>query len=257
MQPTNPYQAPRSTDALPSEYGPRLFSPKQAGIATFLGSAAAGGIVLGLNAWRQGKPMHAVGYGLTGAVLVGLLIFVLPDSTPSGVTSGLNIGLAFGASALAKPAWESQPPPRDQSNWSVAGVILGTVLFLAATFVGWMLITEGKKAFISADSVDVPGGTVMYWDDVSERNARTLAEYLAETQYFDPDEDASVLLEREDGTLHVCFFVQEGSWNESEVLEYYGDVAADIDDVLFDSEAVQASLCNADYERRAVVYPRN
>ena len=74
MHPTNPYEAPRDTHAPPSEHAPRLFTPKQAGIATFLGSAAAGGVLLGLNAWRLGKPMHAIGYGVGGVAVVALLI---------------------------------------------------------------------------------------------------------------------------------------------------------------------------------------
>ncbi|MBV1860676.1 MAG: hypothetical protein KUG77_19840, partial [Nannocystaceae bacterium] len=76
MYPTNPYKAPEATDAPPSEHAPRLFTPKQAGVATFLGSAAAGGVVLGLNAWRLGKPMHAVAYGVGGVAVLALLIFV-------------------------------------------------------------------------------------------------------------------------------------------------------------------------------------
>ncbi len=255
MDLTNPYQAPQTTDTLPSEHGPRLFTPKQAAVATFVGSAVTGGVLLGVNAWRLGKPMHAIGYGLGGAAAVAVLIFVLPDSTPSGVSSGLNVGLAFGASALAKPAWESQPPPARQSNWTVAGVILGGLLLLAGAFVGWMLMTEGQKAFLPADSVEVPGGSVMHWDDVSEEEARILAEHLAEVGYFDPEAEAGVILERENGSLHVCFFVSEGSWNQSETRQYYEDVAAQMDDALFGTEPLHASLCNTDHERKAAVYP--
>lgn len=256
MHSTNPYQAPAASGGPLSEDAPRLFTPKQIGVAAFLGSAAAGGALLGLNAWRLRKPMHAIGYGLVGVALVTVLMFVVPDSVPNGVMSGVNFGLAFGASALAKPAWESQPPPHRQSNWRVASVSLGAILLLAVAFVGGVLLTEGKKAFVPGDSVDVPGGNVVHWDDVSAREARALAEHLTEVGYFDPDAEAGVVLEREGGAIHMCFFVSEGSWNESETLEYYGDIAAGIDDALFGSETVNASLCNVDHERKAAVYPR-
>jgi hypothetical protein len=139
-EPINPYAPPASdVDAAPpvpvgqDAFERPLFSPKQIGWATFFGSLFAGIFMLQLNfrAMRQRDDANkALGLGLLVAAAVLALVMFLPR----GITTGVNLGVAWGVFKLtdhlqgkAFSVHRAAGGAR-RSNWLVFGIIMAAVV---------------------------------------------------------------------------------------------------------------------------------
>jgi hypothetical protein len=142
-EPINPYAPPASdVDARPpagtGAFERPLFSPKQIGWAAFFGSVFAGILLLQANFRTMKRPAAA-----NKTVLLGLLataaVFTVASLMPRGVSTPVNLGIAYGLYKLAASLQGDEffahmvAGGARRSNWLVFGIV-------AATFVGLMFV---------------------------------------------------------------------------------------------------------------------
>lgn len=98
----NPYAAPNADANLPAASKFRLYTVKQIGIATFLGSPLAGFILMSANASRlgnQGSARTMLFWGFISTAFVLALGGFLPEHIPR---APIALGTAVGLSQIAK-----------------------------------------------------------------------------------------------------------------------------------------------------------
>jgi peptidoglycan/LPS O-acetylase OafA/YrhL len=148
MDDNNPYQTPAAAllaerTAIPQA---RLFKVSGIGLATFLGTLLAGGLLMGWNYGALGRPRQAPNtllYSLAGFIVLMVAIFLLPESVPNVAFTIPQIAVMV---QLAKHYQDPQIAalraqgvvPR--SNWLAAGVsllvLLALLLLMLAVFLG-------------------------------------------------------------------------------------------------------------------------
>jgi hypothetical protein len=124
-----------------------LFTGRQIMAATFLGSALAGGVLVGINARRLGRSVRPVVAWIGGLALVLLLVGVgLPQLPSAAFTVGAMIGVRGIADLLHGPAVAAHfAAGGERARWSVTLLVgLGGLALLAwALLVGLMLVGVG------------------------------------------------------------------------------------------------------------------
>lgn len=158
MDDQNPYAAPTARVEPPAEAAAEssrpLFKLGGIGLATFIGSPIAGGILIGLNERaidRPGRFWPAVGMAVAATAGFMLLAFLLPEQVPAVV---FTIAQVFAMTAIARH-WQGKPidariaaglPMR--SNWAAFGigllVLLGLLLLIAAAVFATLQATGGS-----------------------------------------------------------------------------------------------------------------
>ncbi len=147
MGPVIEQYAPPSADLVtPSRFAGRLYSPRQVGIATFLGSPMAGCWLLGANfaaTDEHERRRNALLAGVAATITLLLVSFMLPENFPSIV---LPIASTF---VLQDRAKRLQGDRFDEhiargggqhSGWRVALVSLLSVAGLVAGAVGLAML---------------------------------------------------------------------------------------------------------------------
>jgi hypothetical protein len=120
----------------------RLFSVGQVGLATFLGSPAAGAVLMAINYLRTrqtDKAAWAFGLGALAVVAIVALVFVLPDDIPRapvGIPGLVAIVLLY--RHLQGPLFSQHVASGgpQASWWSAAGVGVGSGAAVLALIVG-------------------------------------------------------------------------------------------------------------------------
>jgi hypothetical protein len=148
--PTNPFAPPASNIDVTAAgataegaFSGRLFSPRQMGVAAFLGSALAGVLLLQANYRVMGKRAQANKAIIVGLLAAGLQMGVamaLPDGVPA---TPFNIAAVFAFYKIAQSlqgksflAHVGAGGPR-ASNWWVAGAVLACVVLVFLGVVAW------------------------------------------------------------------------------------------------------------------------
>jgi len=164
MDEQNPYQMPASGLGSASLENPeaRLFKVSGIGLATFLGSLLAGGLLMAMNFRALGQPEKArktILYSIAAFAGVIVVMFVLPESIPGVV---FLIPQVVAMVQLAKQYQQSQINERrmrgipTRSNWAAAGisllVFLALMLLAIAAFLGWEALGVGVfQSILAAD----------------------------------------------------------------------------------------------------------
>ena len=251
----NPYSAPAheaDDEEVVASPGVALFTPKQVGVASFFGSAMAGGLMLAINDWRQGRSQRGLVIVAVAAVVLALTVVVanwIPSLPSAGFAAGLT-GATYSAalSLRGKP----EPAPPGASTGSAFGVgALGLVVGLSVVF-GTLFALEGGRLFGLPDSIDRGHGQIVRYDSevVPVKEAMKLADFLEDTGYFDGVHAAAVDLDKKGDIYELCLFVADRSWEDRSQVEAFRDFAAKVEREAFSRGKVKAAMCNADGERK-------
>lgn len=143
MSDDNPYQPPSVAvhDAVVVDPKARLYSLRSIGLATFLGSVFAGGLLMALNYRALGQPArmrNALVWAFIGTVVLVVLSTVLPEQVPAiaflCVQLAIVLSLAHMLQGPTIRAHEAQGATM-HSNWRAAGIALLVLLGLIAVMV--------------------------------------------------------------------------------------------------------------------------
>ena len=126
----NYYKAPKS-DLIDQQIpDAKYFKVSGIGLATFFGSALAGGILLSLNFKRAGDintAKKALVLSIIGTIAIFASMFILPDSVPSLVFTAVQVGIML---SFAKQYMEDELTlhvangGQLESNWKAFGISL-------------------------------------------------------------------------------------------------------------------------------------
>src|ERR1039458_9866628 len=230
-----------------------LFNADSVGLATFLGTPIAGGILMAVNYRRLGKGGKAAAVLLI-ALLVTALALVFGYLVPQGVSALVAVGLFLGA----------RTAPKAQQDAQKLGAALKTTGFLsdrgASVFLSKgnggtvvsFVVKEGiwndpamvasfeeigrqiapsvggfpiqvrlidsaravKKEVTAGKAIIGTKDEIYYFGSATEADAKALGQALQTAGFF-RDAGFSVLLSKGDGTV-ISFVVREGLWDEPE-----------------------------------------
>jgi hypothetical protein len=150
--PVNPYAPPAilvdPAVADPARLGPpyQLYSQGAVALAAFLGSFAAGAVLLALNFLRVGKAGAAYGILAAGLLVQGAIFavaMVLPEDAPSFLFAIGQTALAYGlAVGLQRQILERHQSQGGQvaSLWWAVGISLVVAIVVFALFIGVLLL---------------------------------------------------------------------------------------------------------------------
>ena len=149
----SPYQAPEAVLRPAHDTPAALYKLSGIGLATALAGFTAGGLLLGLNGKRLGRPramLHCVGGALLATVTVIALGLLLPDNIPSAalavpqVLIMLYLTRSLQGTALAAHANAGGP---FESNWKAFGIsILIIIVLFAVALTGVLILDPGLRA---------------------------------------------------------------------------------------------------------------
>ncbi len=128
---SNPYASPKT-----KKVDVRLFSMKQIGIASFLGSALAGMTLVSINNFRLGKSLLAflsivIGIAIFGIVFAVGMVLPLPGVIYGAVQMAASVGIA--KTMFEKQYEENQAENiPNESGWVVGGVTVAWIAVIAA-----------------------------------------------------------------------------------------------------------------------------
>lgn len=205
-----------------------LHSADSIGLATFLGSPLAGAALMAINERRVGRASAAwktlaVGVAITGGLLA--LSMALP-SAPSGAFGGITMGLAYGARSTAKEWFRKATEEgrigevRYVSRWVAAGVALASIVVVLAVGVGAAVLTEH-----TIEHVELRPGANVYYDGVTEAEARRVGDLLRAEGFFAGTRQTDVKYERVANGHALSFVVSEAQATLETIREFQGVAA--------------------------------
>jgi MFS family permease len=144
--PLNPYASPAAPEPqLPALQAPGndlpLYSVQAVAIAAFIGSFAAGAVIMGLNFWRVGRRSAAwwmIGSGWLGTLALMAGLTVIPIQVPSFVFIIGQTGLAYSLATGLQQSFVDEHVARGgklASAWWAAGISLLVVIGLLACLI--------------------------------------------------------------------------------------------------------------------------
>ena len=225
----NPYAPPRLGDE-PSAQLPtsdaRVFSTAAVGVATFLGSALAGTILMYLSLSRLQRRADARRAALLGGALT-LATLGLAVVLPQGIGNAVPIAVTLAMVMLARKMLDPVVVPhlerggRKGSALLVAGVSIASALVVFGAGIG---LSEGLD--ISADDYveSTPGHRVIYERGATEGEGSRVADVLETNGIFPPGGRAEVVLRRKGSGLELQV-VLGSSWKEPSVIAAYTALA--------------------------------
>ena len=202
-----------------------LFNADSVGLATFLGTPIAGGILMAVNYRRLGKGGKAAAVLLI-ALLVTALALVFGYLVPQGVSALVAVGLFLGARTAAKALQGAAVEQHVRqggklgSKWAAAG--LGIAL-LAIVVGGYLLVHFALNPKVTIGTKD----EVYYSGSATRQDAQTLGATL-KTMGFLSDRGASVFLSKGNGGTVVSFVVKEGVWNDPAMVASFEEIGPGI-----------------------------
>src|ERR1017187_2836908 len=202
-----------------------LFNADSVGLATFLGTPIAGGILMAVNYRRLGKGSKAAAV-LVVALLVTALALAFGFLVPRGPSALVAVGLFLGARAAAKALQSTAVEQHVQqggklgSKWAAAG--LGIALLAIVVGVG-VLVYFALNPKVKIGTKD----EVYYSGSATQQDAQTLGATL-KTMGFLSDRGASVFLSKGKGGTVVSFVVKEGVWNDPAMVASFEEIGRGI-----------------------------
>ena len=203
----------------------RLFNADSVGLATFLGTPIAGGILMAVNYRRLGKGGKAAAVLLI-ALLVTALALVFGYLVPQGVSALVAVGLFLGARTAAKALQGAAVEQHVRqggklgSKWAAAG--LGIAL-LAIVVGGYLLVYSALNPKVQIGTKD----EVYYSGSATQQDAQKLGAALKTTGFLS-DRGASVFLSKGNGGTVVSFVVKEGIWNDPAMVASFEEIGRQI-----------------------------
>lgn len=206
-------------------------------VATFISSFVGAGVVMAINFWRVGRYVaarNAVIVGILATIAVLLISGAVPDEF-RGATRYVGIPLTlWGAYAVADYFQRGlinahRATGREiASAWWSAGIgcltLPITIALLGLVVAAYVYVlpdlTFGSRVAFGNDEV-------YYAGEATKQDAQNLGKALLDLGYFQ-GRGGSVRVEMTDGNYIVSFVVNEGVWNDAEMVDGFKDVAQEL-----------------------------
>ncbi|HEY3359032.1 MAG TPA: hypothetical protein VGQ83_37625 [Polyangia bacterium] len=239
--PPPPWAAP------PAPAGPSLYTRGQIAAATFVGGPFAGAWLIHTNLRRVGRPgagRLAVVLGAAGTVLIMALAFILPARIPNSWLPFIYTGFMAALAVWLFPRVEARLRP---SHGRVAAVavlsLVGTLAALVGVIVAIELAGPASLADRLQERVTVGQVHVYYEDGGTQDEARRIATALRERGYGVNETD--VKLTGRAPRRALAFIVQDGIWDDAEMVATFREVGEHVRDLAFPGEPLEVRLCDS------------
>ena len=229
--------------------GPKLFSPQQIAIATFLGSPLAGGILLAISHRRAktGRGYQAILIGaattaVTGVLLVALGLdhgaLFLPCAGVLGMQALMRAQMPRIVAATAE-TW--QPAP-----WGPAiGAGLGGLAIILG--LGWVALARPPAVDFGHHQ------TVQYEHGATAADARAVGAFMQSAGLFSElGRPMTLRVERIGGRVVVSFAMQDGAWDHRDTIATFENVRTALEGQ-FVGEHVAIHLCDVTMDNQRTI----
>jgi hypothetical protein len=230
---SHPMVAPPPTEVVdPAVPRFRLYPVGAIGLATFLGTPAAGGILLALNFRRLGRPtaaVHAVLWPLLATVGLLAAAFAAPEG------SGRFLGLLgiVGMVLLARATQGEAIHEHERAGGKVGGwgrAVLVGLGSLAVVGMVLLIVVFFTPPLPGTRTEFHDGDELYYSEEATKADANRLAAILTDAAYLGDDgRVVTVGLAIRNGRATVGLYYSDG-WNDPEVVAYLKDLAERIAD---------------------------
>lgn len=181
---------------------------------------------MAINYRRLGKSPMALTSVVLGALVTGLMIALGSILPTQALSVGIAVGMVVVMMALTRqlqgPALEAHRAAGGKVGSSAIGWIVGLiflVLIVGAIFL-WVFLTptiEGTKLTVGTND------ELFYSGTATESEARALGQQLQEIKFF-TDRGVSVKFARDPGGTVLGFVVNEGVWDDPDMLKSFEEV---------------------------------
>lgn len=226
--------------------------------ATLFGSILGGGVVISINLFRLNRTRQAwiavvVTVVSSFVLFAGLLL--LPDDLdiPS---SAFYVPVLISMHLLAKHIFGDDLEKQKRagglirSGWGGVGVGFVCMVALLLVIVGASILVEGvpiNALFADFGSELVVGNDSVYYDgDATKNDAKLLADFLKEWEYF-CDEGTDARIRYEGGECIVSFCLYESAVSDDEIVSVFQSIANDLAGSGF-GPPTKVELCNDMFE---------
>lgn len=206
-----------------------LYDPSAVGLATFLGSPVAGGVVMAINYRRMGEAGNAVLAVVGGVFLTGLGALIgtlLPSYGSLPVAIGLYYAMKGIAQSVQGPAVEKhvvQDGVPSGSMWSAAGIGLAFLAVFVAIIFGLPYADGLKNPKVIVGTKD----QIFYKGSATPENAEALGAALKKIGYLQ-DRGVGVVLSKDPNNTLVAFIVKEGVWDRPDMIDAFEEIGRQI-----------------------------
>jgi hypothetical protein len=209
-----------------------LFDANAVGLATILGTPAAGSALMALNYRRLGQTRKAAIALILGIAVTGLAI-LLGWNLPHAVSSPIALILLFTTARMARSLQGSvvtdhvQRGGRLGSKWAALGlgVAMCAIIFLSVFIPAYLADHQPGVVIGSKDEV-------YYSGSATKKEAQTLGNALKANGYFN-DEGASgkgadVFLAKGKNGTSISFITKEGSWEQPPIVSLFEEIGREV-----------------------------
>lgn len=227
----------------PAATPPRLYSPTQVALATFLGWPIGGASLLAANYRRRGHHDPAsmtFFFGMLGTAVLMCVYYLLPRTAPA--IAGLIAVPAFAMGLIAHLIHGAACRTAPLGSWRWTAII-GVLCGIATTTLLLAFPPDDLAADLRSVHITV-GERVQHARGATERDARRLGQFLQSVGYFDGRGPKTVRLTRPRGTYLVAFALKDGRWRNPNTVRLFRTLRTDIVDSVFGGHPVEVRLCD-------------
>ncbi len=198
-----------------------VFDANAVGVATLLGTPAAGAGLMALNYRRLGEPSKAV-ITFAAGLLVTALAIAFCWQLPHSVTTPLALVLLLATRKLAQMLQGKTISERVQQGARLGSP--GVALAIGAAFlVGLVGIVYAAETLSESKVTVGVKDEVYYSGSATSEDASTLGKRLKQIGYL-TDRGVSVLLDRTGDRKTVSFIVKQGVWADPETVASFDEI---------------------------------
>ena len=243
---------------VPISQGVKLYSSNNIVGATFFGGPLAAGYLLSKNFKKLGDRDAArtsllIAIGVTVLLFGGL--FVIPEQIVDRIPNLLiPFALAGIAGYLVRNFQQQQIEQHikeggQTASWlNALGVsMVSLLLTLVIPTVLFVIFGEEDKVVFGPDEA------IYYEDGATETDAHRLGSLLQEVGFFDGTNTADVWLARTSTGVTVSFTVQDGIWDNPEVVESFRELGSLIKERVFANRPVEVRFIDNNLITKKVI----
>lgn len=251
---------PHQTSATP--LAPALWNPKWLGAWSLLFSWAFGAFLLARNWKALGEPGKAkramIWFYL---IFPWLLLCLLTPNTPLVQKGFWFASLAMLGAFVSLEVKPQRKRLKEQFNdqfirkswWKPIGIACGSVLGVIVMLVVVAAIADSGQDFGTALTFN--GSQLFYKPPVTEKEARTLGQYLVESWFSDVKDPKTVQLTKSGSTYECRVPIKKGLENDQESLQQMKAMAQQLSRDVFNNAEVDIHMCDDELNTIRVVVP--
>lgn len=215
----------------------RLYDTTAIGIAAFFGAPIAGTALMAINYRRLGQHKNAVSIFLAGLLVTAVAcVAAAVFNLPQWVTGAIPILLFTVTYQLGK---NLQGPIIDRhinqggelsSRWAAFGLsLVCCIALISVIFSGALAYVIGSTAVHNARTLVMIGqhDNIFISGTATKQDALKLGDALKQSGYF-KDRGISALLDKGASGTVVSFTVQDGTWNQPDMVAAFEEVGREV-----------------------------